>query len=319
MIRISRRIGLLSLTAALLFFLAVGQARAQIGMGPGSFGSADYVGMGPGAGMTPYQGGWSPYGIDVTGWGTGYGTGWGFGYVNPYFGSGYGLGSYGESPYSLALARAQESALLASRYNLTNAQTVLAYQAANLYRQQAVGVAAQIYRENKLYRPYYGVATGRARIARRHGAVAVIPRERLFDAEGHVQWPASTPSGAQLDTARQEADSAIQKVFEEQKQNGRASVRSVVAAREKLAAFGGSALEQLRTSSPADAAGLEVFLYSLDRALTAMANTVAAPNPGRVNLTPENAPRTGGQVLKNEIEKNRKDETPKQQNPPRQP
>lgn len=315
MIRITSKTRLLSLTAALCL-LAVGQANAQAPYyGPATYGAPGYIGMGPASfGLytpgipTPYAfsptSGWTGYGIDITGWGSGYGTGWGFGYVNPYAGSGYGLSAYGESPYSLAMARAQQSALLASRFNLMNAQTAQAYQAANLYRQQALGIAAEMYRQNKLYQPYYGVATGRPGVARRRGTVAVIPRDRLIDASGKVLWPASTPSGAKLNAARQEADDAIAKVFQEQKENGRASVRSVVAAREKLAAFAGTALERLRADSPADAAGLEVFLYSLDRALVAMANN-AATGPGRINVTPDDAPKTGGEVLKEGIEKDR--------------
>jgi hypothetical protein len=257
-------------------------------------------------------GAYSGYGFDITGWGSGYGTGWGFGYANPYIGYGAGYGAYGESPYSLEIGREQEYALNESRFNMMNAQAAMAYQAANLYQQQAMGEAENRYRQAKTLQPRYQIATGATRFDRRHHAsLQLIPRDKLLDSEGKVQWPVTTPSGQNLSESRQAVDDAIQKAALEARDHGRASVRSVVAARDALADFSGSALERLRSDSPTDAAIFQVFLQSLDHTLYTMAEGGAAAahtgtTGGGTSLSPDNARKTGGDVLKESI---RKDDT----------
>jgi hypothetical protein len=286
-----------------------GLTTGGFGYVPGIFGVAPYGGFGfDGIGVA---GDFSAlgFGTDITGWGSGYGTGWGFGYVNPYIGYGAGYGVYGESPYSLAIGRAEQEAMNESRFNMMNAQAAMAYQAANLYQQEAINEAADRYRQAKVLQPRYQVETGTTRFDRRHPTIQLIPREKLLDADGRVQWPASTPSGPNLSEARNAVDDAIVKVVQEVKERGHASVRNVVAARDALSNFARLALERLRSESPADAAGFQVFLQSLDHVLYTTAEnpaTAAARTTGGTGLTPDNAPKTAGEVLKEAI---RKDET----------
>lgn len=310
-----------------VILLAAGRAEAQVrqgGYGPRvGFGMPVGPGFLPGGAAIAYGpfgtnavdvlggvGAYTGYGSDITGWGTGYGTGWGFGYANPYIGYGAGYGAFGESPYTLEIGREQQYALNESRFNMMNAEAAMAYQAANLYQQRAVGEAESRYRQAKTLQPRYQIATGATRFDRRHhGALQLIPREKLLDSNGRVQWPGSTPSGQRLSELRQAVDDAIQKVAQEAKDHGRASVRSVVAARNALAEFSGSALERLRSDSPTDAASFQAFLQSLDHTLYTMAEGGAAsPHTagtagGGTSLTPDNARKTGGDVLKESIKK----------------
>jgi len=288
---------------------APGLATGGFGYLPGIFGVAPYGGFGyDGFGSGDGYGAIG-FGTDITGWGTGYGTGWGFGYANPYIGYGAGGGAYGESPYSLAIGRAEQDALNESRFNMMNAQAAMAYQAANLYQQEAMNEAVDKYRQAKVLQPRYQVETGTTRFDRRHPTIQLIPREKLLDADGRVQWPASTPSGQNLSDARNKVDEAIMRVAQEARERGHASVRSIVAARNALSQFASLALERLRSESPADAAGFQVFLQSLDHVLYTMAESpaaAAARTTGGTGLNPDNAPKTAGEVLKETI---RKDDT----------
>ncbi len=277
----------------------------------GSFGAVGYGGPaygGYGIGNLGY-GGYSGYG------GFGYGIGYngfglgGLGYGNRGYG---GYGGYGVTPYSQVYAGQQRAALNASRYNLQNAEAAEAYQAANLYRQKALDEAQERYQGAKVIEPRYSIGENQADEAQRGRSIALLPREKVMDREGKVLWPASTPSGQTLNEIRNQVDGAVQAAVQETQGNQRPSVRSIVAARDEVENFAVPALERLRSESPADAAGLEVFLQSLDHHLANL-GTPGTPTvaPAQADLTPDDAPKTGGDVLRESIREGRPVGTPR--------
>ena len=246
------------------------------------------------------------YGYDVSGWGSGYGTGWGFGYGRPY-GLGGGIGAYGASPYSLAASQNRSAALAANRNKLLNAEAVKDYQAANLYRQEAANEAAKRYRTAYPISPRYGLGSedDQARQAPQpEPRNSLMPPDQVVDRDGNIRWPASTPTGEQLNERRQAVDDAVRTLAQESHGRKHPSIRSVVQARDALDGFAQPALDRLRSDKSDDAQGMEDFLNSLDHALV-LAGTDARPTtnapPAHGDIRPDDAPKSGGDVLRESI------------------
>jgi len=232
----------------------------------------------------------------------------------------------GLSPYDQEMYKYQKYALNASRYNLNNARASAAYSAANFYNDLAAATASQYYKTTTGIKPYYSLATGRSNLtpAMRHqmgvqARAEMIPRDKLIDENGRVLWPRSAPaSPSDLAKARSETDAAVGTVAGEFSKDGRASVHDVVNAQEKLRDYGTKALDHLKSDNPAEANGLATFLTSLDYALTTMGNATRPVGPDRT--TPDNAPKSGGSVLKDSLKddkaKAKEDDTTRQPSKP---
>jgi hypothetical protein len=252
-------------------------------------------------------------------------------------GGGFGFGGatspYGLSPYDEAMMRDQAYSLNASRYDLNTAQALAAYQAANFYNTMANAAAASNYKQSTGMLPYYNVQTTAARFAPTAGRAgagtgagvagrSLLPRAQIIDEQGRVLWPAAAPtSPSDVAAARSGVDQAVRDIVREEQQGRRAPIRGIVAARDQIDAYRRSALEPLRTDSPADAQAVDLFLRSLDNAVVGMgmgtAGGGAAPGTVAQDLRPDDAPKTGGDVLKQSIKETRdRDEAP---SPTRQP
>ncbi len=283
------------------------------------FGNA-YAGYGAGYNnvvMTPF-GVYSPYGlgygVGYGGYGPGYGMGYGLGYGG-YGGLGYTIGL---SPYDQSMIKSQRYGLNASRYNLNNARATKAYAAANFYNDLAAATVASSYKTSTGIKPTYSISTGGAKLSPQvrqemaaHARAEMIPREKLIDKNGHVLWPESMPtSSPEMAREKADVDAAVGVVAHEYATDGRASVRDVATAQEKLRDFGTKAIKELRSDKPAEAAGMAAFLGSLEYAMTTMADsvrTIAADH-----TRPDNSPKTGGDVLKDTLKPDKTDDANKQ-------
>jgi len=243
-----------------------------------------------------------------------YGLG-GYPFMGGYYPGYYGYGGYfpgGATPYDALLSRYQRGALLSSRYNLNNARASAAYSAANFYNDLAAATAMSSYKTSTGIKPYYNINTGSHHMAgaiRRHDAAAaraqMIPREQLVDDQGQVKWPPTAPnSPSDVGKARSDADAAVATVAGEFHKDGRAAVSDVIAAQDRVRDYASKAMDHLK-GQPAEASGLVTFLASLDYALTTMGDGHRATGPTAVR--PDNAPKSGGDVLKDTIER----DTPK--------
>ena len=247
------------------------------------------------------------------------------------YGSYGGLGTtIGMSPFDQEMVKEQQYMLNASQYNLANAQATREYQAANLYNQQAM---------NQMYARYAamrGAATTGARAGGSEGDSASastyqtrynlnsgnttpyplyngnhnrrinrtrLPRERVLADDGKVLWPSITPTDPELDPLREAVDTAFRDVAADREKHKRTNItiRDAVHARSKLVAFAAPAVEKLSEEKSGDLADFQVFLGSLDYALRNMAN--ASLPSGTTHTEPDNAPATGGDVLKDTIKK----------------
>jgi len=238
-------------------------------------------------------------GISTIGFGAGYP--YYYGYGDPF---GYTIGL---SPYDQAMYKYQKYKLNASRYNLNNARATAAYSAANFYNDLAAATAAGSYKTSTGIKPSYSITTGNSRLtpAMRHqmavqARAQMIPKDKLIDSSGRVLWPSSAPmSPSYLAKARADVDSSVAKAAADHSKTGRATVRDVVDAQDKLRSYGTQALDHLKSDNPAEATGLASFLASLDYALTTMGD--GARPVGGDHTRPDNAPKTGGDVLKESL------------------
>jgi hypothetical protein len=255
---------------------------------PGTYyaGGGYYAG---GFGLLP-PGGYGAYGSN--GYGIALPAG-GFEFANPgYPGYGVGYSAFGQLPYDMAMVQAR-NAFLAAEFNPPSYQPAQGYQVAALneaflrYRPQVI--------EPHATRP---AAPTTALIDTRVKTVQLIPREKLMDDAGNVQWPAAMPNDPKLAPAKEAAEAAVKKAVQEYKANGRITVEAAAEARDKVAAFGTPVLERLRAQSPADAAGVELFLQSLDYSLSMMAGTAPRPTglASRIDLTPGHTALTSAEI-----------------------
>jgi hypothetical protein len=161
-----------------------------------------------------------------------------------------------------------------ARYDMYNAWTANMYQAANLYNQQAI--AHQI--ENgrlmqQAMEPRYDVRKRVPRTPKTNEAPAPtpLPRNEVLSPDGSVLWPGRAPTDGDLSKARSAAEVAIRVVVKEFEANGKATVQSVVEAKERLAAYGQPALRKLAGENMDAAKNLLRFLASLEGVINSLA------------------------------------------------
>ena len=75
-------------------------------------------------------------------------------------------------------------------------------------------------------------------------ASKLLPRSQVLSPEGKVLWPAKAPAEGELGKSRAEVEAAIKAAVKETEGGGKASVQSVVEAKERLYAYGRPALEK---------------------------------------------------------------------------
>jgi hypothetical protein len=283
------------------------------------------------------------FGPSYAGWGYPYG-GWGWGY--PY-GAGWGWGvGYGMSLPLLNTYRMQAMALNASRYNLRNAEAATAYQAANLYHQQALNLMMDNYQRARLMAlgdvapgvKSYVRAGGEGAGPGRAAAVGTAPArgegpatggrtpatfQEMIARDGSVFWPLGAPTSGDLGAKQQAASRAIRDAMQDYRADGRVSVRRVADARRKLAAYAVPAANALRDEKDSkDVRGFSDYVQTLDAGLRSLAagpetgGRAAGPaGVGEQNFRPNVAPETAGEVVKEKIEAGsrdrRKEDTPK--------
>ncbi len=290
--------------------------------------------------FSPYGYGFGPnYGGYGTGYGYGHGHGYGYGYGIPFAAGsagynlatsrgafGYGMstpGPYmaapvgiwgGMTPAGSAVLTQQTLALNASRFNMLNSQAALNYQAANMYNQIAAQTMLENYGQAKYGAdaggqryPISGVGPGVSPGAEGEGAEpAAAQRRPLFGEDGRILWPESTPVGPELDKKRSAASESIQDVAQKSRRDGRAPVSAVVDAKEKLEDFGRDAIQELQDQNESEAAeDLSSFLQNMDYALSNYVNTT--PRTETNVQDPPDAPKTGGDVLKESIRRENQD------------
>ncbi|MBX6316146.1 MAG: hypothetical protein IRY99_25030, partial [Isosphaeraceae bacterium] len=217
-----------------------------------------------------------------------------------YTANGYGLtyGGHMLSPYDVPLSKYLMYAMNGNRYLPATGAIAPDYAAANLYAPIAYATALKNYRRAAaVRRNYYALrprtATTPTRTTRRED---LIPRDKLMDDQGNIHWPASAPATLE----RAAVDQAVKAAVADAHERGRASVRDIVNARDKLEAYGHPTLAELRSKSPADAEGFRHFLNSLDHVLSRMGEPTAAA-AAATHIKPENAPKTAGQVFKDAL------------------
>jgi hypothetical protein len=300
--------------------LALGTLMAAAGPAQGQFVGVSIGGPGLVGGRNPYGGidiggpgnnyfanplggysiggpmiGWAGYGWGYPAWGSGYGAygGWGWG------GLGYGVGV---SPADYVAYKYQNTALNDARFNLANAQVAEAYQAANLYNQQALATLLHNYRMTAPYEPRYeasGAKKSYDPAAAYQPNIRYLTRDRLIRGDGVILWPPITPTGPTFDSEKQDAERSIRGAVQEYRRAGRVSVKALNEARAKLEAFGRDALSKLKADDAKDVPGFEVFVRSLDRALVSMADLPKSAVSG--DIKPDSTPKSAGDVIKDEI------------------
>ncbi|MBX6313642.1 MAG: hypothetical protein IRY99_12100, partial [Isosphaeraceae bacterium] len=156
----------------------------------------------------------------------------------------------------------------AARYNLYNSQAAANYQAANLMQQQAIATAMQYQAQAQDLAQKYALDKQQSWAQKYENAASNL--DSILGPNGTVMWPAVTPNDKDLQKARQELDQALVEIDQQLRSSGRASVASLVNARQKLYAFGKPALSRLRARSAAGSNGpivLRDFLNNLDATL----------------------------------------------------
>jgi hypothetical protein len=146
-------------------------------------------------------------------------------------------------------------------------------QAANLYNQQSMAQAIENQRQMQAMQPRSDVRNQ----APRTGSSSArenresLPRNQVVSPDGKVLWPGRAPNEGELARSRSAAEAAIRVAVKEFEASGKASVQSVVAAKELLYAYGKPAIQKLATENDAAAKNLFRFLASLEQFLNTLA------------------------------------------------
>ena len=94
-----------------------------------------------------------------------------------------------------------------------------------------------------------------------------------FKDDGTILWPSTVPDDLAAKSLRRDAEAAVRGVVLESKSTGHASVRPVIAAKNKLSAFERKILPEVRAKNVTDGDALETFFSDLDNALDTMTYT----------------------------------------------
>lgn len=304
--------------------MGYGGAGMALGTGAGLGGWGTGYSYGP---MTGY--GFGGFGFPNYGFGyPGYGYNFGMSYPYGYYGVGTGYMGYGyPAGYGYGVPGLWQAEMQAEQ----TAQSSVAGGWASLALQQ---IALRRQRE-----ALDSMRANLAQIAEQEdaeeGAPAPAPApEPLISQTGQILWPAETPTGPELDPRREAAETAIRSALRDYHQRGRASVRRVIAARDALESFARPALERLRdqNQNTDDLASFGRFVQRLDYGLRSLAEAepgrqanAARPNPAPASEPPQAAPseaqrpalptdeppKSGGDVLKNSILRDRESGPPR--------
>jgi hypothetical protein len=185
----------------------------------------------------------------------------------------YGLPGVGVSPWNPIVQAQLNLGMRTARYNMYNAWSAEMYEAANLYNQQAMAQSIENQRQMQAMQPRYDV---RSRAPQSVGSKdrnnnQTLPRNEVLSPDGKVLWPGRAPNDSELAKLRAAADAAIRVVVKEFEATGKASVQSVVEAKELLYAYGKPALQKLAAENDAAARNLFRFLGSLEQLLDSLA------------------------------------------------
>jgi hypothetical protein len=186
----------------------------------------------------------------------------------------YGLPGVGVSPWNPIVQAQLNLGMQTARNDMYNAWTANMYQAANLYNQQAIAQQIENSRQmQQAMEPRYDV---RKRVPRtpktsEPPAPTPLPRNEVLSPDGSVLWPGRAPADGDLAKARSATEVAIRVVVKEFEANGKATVQSVVEAKERLAAYGQPALKKLAGENMDAAKNLLRFLASLEAVINSLA------------------------------------------------
>lgn len=186
----------------------------------------------------------------------------------------YGLPGVGVSPWNPIVQAQLNLGMQTARYEMYNAWTARMYQAANLYNQQAI--AQQLANDRQMRQvmePRYDVRqrTPRSPETREQASTSTLPRNEVLTSDGTVIWPGRAPTDGDLGKARSAAEAAIKIAVKEFEASGKATVQSIVEAKERLAAYGQPALRKLAETNMEAAKNLLRFLASLERVVNSLA------------------------------------------------
>jgi hypothetical protein len=179
----------------------------------------------------------------------------------------------GVSPWNPIVQAQLNLGMRTARYNLYNAWSTDMYQAANLYNQQAMAQAIENQRQMQAMQPRYDVRSQAPRTVPSSDRQnrEPLPRNQVVSPDGKVLWPGRAPNDGDLAKARSAAEAAIRVAVKEFETAGKASVQSVVAAKELLYAYGRPALQKLAAENDAAAQNLFKFLANLEQLLDSLA------------------------------------------------
>lgn len=208
-----------------------------------------------------------------------------------------------------------QNSLFANRFNYRTGALLSPYAAASFYGPIAELIALANYPTNKggLIQPRFPARVrDRNRVPlrlperARQAGVQPLPRDEVLDPEGNVRWPESAPhSDSAMVEAKVKAAEAVKRAAQEQNETGRAKVRDVVDARNKVERYAELALPEARTDGQdGDAQYLSRFLAGLDRALVGMTR-MPASMAAVTDIKPEAAPRNAGEILEDKLQENK--------------
>jgi hypothetical protein len=94
-----------------------------------------------------------------------------------------------------------------------------------------------------------------------------IPRQDLLGDDGTIKWPSTTPSDPGVLLSRQAAEGAVKQVVDDKNKYGKATIREVIDARNKLKDFAARALPEAKAHDAVDGDLLERFIVELQKTL----------------------------------------------------
>lgn len=204
-------------------------------------------------------GGYSSFGQ----YGVGYSS---LGQVGTNLGAGVGYGgiSFGGGP--------------PSGYGIISGQVGSVYQSTgNLYRQayrvarpQTTVALQPLYSAITSLPGWSGTSGGGYRRVRHVRPRSLDPPIPHYDRNGNILWPGIIQDDPTSTALRREANEAFRAAFRESKSTGHASIRPVIAAKNKLSAYERKILPAIKGRSVPDGDALEAFFVDLDRSLDVM-------------------------------------------------
>jgi hypothetical protein len=200
-------------------------------------------------------------------WGSPYGMNYNYNFMR------YGMPGAAGSPYDPMIQSQLNRGMRAAQGDMAGAAPAGMFQGGALNQPDAFAQAVRDQRQNQAMQPRYDVRkrTPRTVQAKDKPASKLLPRDQVISTDGTVRWPAKAPADGELGKSRTAAEEAIRAAVKETEGGVKASVRSVVEAKERLYAYGRPALEKASGQGRQVAQGLLHFLTSLERVLDSLA------------------------------------------------